>query len=178
MGICMIIAATVETQTPNGPNDTKSNGVGIGIATIFFLFILFYKPSWGATVWIWTSEIFSMNVRAQAVGMASQTQNVANAIVQQFFPTFLNNCGFYAFYMFAGINFLLAAFVYFFIPETKKVTLEEMDVLFNGQNHVEKGGDLLHVEDPHHAHINPETTIAIENDFSEKGGAQHVSRVD
>lgn len=45
---------------------------------------------------VWTSEIFSMNVRAQAVGMASQTQNVANAIVQQFFPTFLANCGFYA----------------------------------------------------------------------------------
>ena len=37
-----------------------------------------------------------MNVRAQAVGMASQTQNIANAIVQQFFPTFLKNCGFYA----------------------------------------------------------------------------------
>lgn len=178
MGICMIIAATVETQTPTGPGGTKSNGVGIGIATVFFLFIFFYKPSWGATVWIWTSEIFSMNVRAQAVGMASQTQNVANAIVQQFFPTFLNNCGFYAFYMFAGINFLLAAFVYFFIPETKKVTLEEMDVLFNGQNHVEKGGDLLHVEDPHHAHINPATTIAEENTFDdEKGQAQHINRV-
>lgn len=30
-----------------------------------------------------------MNVRAQAVGMASQTQNVAQAIVGQFFPIFL-----------------------------------------------------------------------------------------
>jgi len=25
-------------------------------------------------------------------------------------------CGFYAFYMFAGINVLLAIFVYFFVP--------------------------------------------------------------
>jgi phosphate/sulfate permease len=83
-----------------------------------------------------------MNVRAQAVGMASQTQNVANLIVQQFFPTFLNNCGFYAFYMFAGINILLAAFVWFFIPETKGVTLEEIDTLFGGQNHV-IGGEAM-----------------------------------
>ncbi|KAI7237596.1 general substrate transporter [Hortaea werneckii] len=98
-----------------------------------------------------TSEVFSMNVRAQAVGMASQTQNVANLIVQQFFPTFLNNCGFYAFYMFAGINFLLATFVYFFVPETKKVLLEEMDDKFGGVNHVEKGGDLMGVEDARHA---------------------------
>lgn len=33
-----------------------------------------------------------MNVRAQAVGMASQTQNVAQAIVGQFFPIFLEVC--------------------------------------------------------------------------------------
>jgi hypothetical protein len=28
-----------------------------------------------------------------------------------------------------------------------------MDTLFGGANHVEKGGDLLQVEDAHHAHI-------------------------
>jgi phosphate/sulfate permease len=84
-----------------------------------------------------------MNVRAQAVGMASQTQNVANTIVQQFFPTFLDNCGFYAFYMFAGINFLLAVFVWFFIPETKQVPLEEIDALFGGANHVTRGEELM-----------------------------------
>jgi hypothetical protein len=64
-----------------------------------------------------------MNIRAQAVGMASQTQNIVNSIVQQFFPQFLNNSGFYAFYMFAGLNLLLSVFVFFFIPETKKASL-------------------------------------------------------
>jgi hypothetical protein len=34
-----------------------------------------------------------MNVRAQAVGMSSQMQNVANMIFQQFFPIFLDNEG-------------------------------------------------------------------------------------
>ncbi|KAI9368990.1 general substrate transporter [Aspergillus egyptiacus] len=142
MGICMVIVAAVETETPS-PNNTKSEPVGIAIVFLLFLFIFFYKPSWGATVWIWTSEVFSMNVRAQAVGMASQTQNVANAIVQQFFPTFLDNEGFYAFYMFAGINFLLAVFVFFFIPETKQVPLEEIDALFGGANHVARGEELV-----------------------------------
>lgn len=89
MGICMIIVASVETQTPTSPDGAKSESVGIAIVFLLFLFIFFYKPSWGATIWIWTSEVFSMNVRAQAVGMASQTQNVANAIVNQFFPIFL-----------------------------------------------------------------------------------------
>lgn len=147
MGICMIIVATVETQTPTLESGAKSRSVSISIVAMLFFFIFFYKPSWGATVWIWTSEIFSMNVRAQAVGMASQTQNVANLIVNQFFPIFLQNDGFYAFYMFAGVNFLLAAFVYFFIPETKKISLEEIDTIFGGANHAEKGADMLHAEE-------------------------------
>ncbi|PSK55317.1 High-affinity glucose transporter [Elsinoe australis] len=152
MGICMVIVAAVDTETPDLAGGAKSKPVGISIVFLLFLFALFYKPSWGATTWIWTAEIFSMNVRAQAVGMASQTQNIANSIVQQFFPTFLKNCGFYAFYMFAGINFLLAVFVFFCIPETKGKLLEEIDTLFGGSNHVEKGGDLMGVEDPHHSH--------------------------
>jgi sugar porter (SP) family MFS transporter len=85
MALSMIIVATVETQTPL----PHTNSVAISIVFLLFLFIFFYKPSWGATVWIWTAEIFSMNVRAQAVGMASQTQNIANLIVNQFFPAFL-----------------------------------------------------------------------------------------
>lgn len=88
-----------------------------------------------------------MNIRAQAVGMCSQTQNVVNSIVQQFFPIFLKNEGFYAFYMFAGINILLALFVWFFVPETKKVTLEEMDAVFGGANHVIEGAAIEH-KDP------------------------------
>lgn len=151
MGLCMIAAAATVTETPTLKGGAKSEPVGIAVVFLFFLFAFFYKPSWGATTWIWTSEVFSMNVRAQAVGMASQTQNVANLIVNQFFPTFLTNCGFYAFYMFAGINFLLALFVYFIVPETRRVSLEEIDVLFGGQNHVEKGADILGVPDAHHA---------------------------
>lgn len=89
MGVCMITVASVETQTPDLPDGSKSHSVAISIVFLLFLFIFFYKPTWGATVWIWTSEVFSMNVRAQAVGMASQTQNVAQAIVGQFFPIFL-----------------------------------------------------------------------------------------
>ncbi|KAF2255676.1 MFS sugar transporter-like protein [Trematosphaeria pertusa] len=152
MAACMFTVATVETQTPSF-DGAKSVPVGIAIVFLMFLFAFFYKPSWGATVWIYTSEIFSMNVRAQAVGMCSQTQNVANSIVQQFFPQFLDNCGFYAFYMFAGVNALLAAFVYFFLPETKKVCLEEIDALFGGTNHVEKGAEIVGAEDPHHARL-------------------------
>lgn len=41
MGICRIIAAAVETETPNLANGAKSQPVGISIVFLMFLFILF-----------------------------------------------------------------------------------------------------------------------------------------
>ncbi|TVY16565.1 Low-affinity glucose transporter HXT3, partial [Lachnellula arida] len=93
MAVCMLIVTEVGLQTPTLHGGSKSHSVGIAIVFLLFFFSFFYKPSWGATTWIWTAEVFSMNVRAQAVGMSSQMQNVANSIFQQFFPTFLKNCG-------------------------------------------------------------------------------------
>ncbi|EMR66581.1 putative sugar transporter protein [Eutypa lata UCREL1] len=135
MAVCMLIVPVIGLATPDvvgtdGVTTTKTQPTGIAI------------------VWIWTAEVFSMNVRAQAVGMCSQMQNVANTIFQQFFPLFLNNTGLRCLFFFMAVNVLLAAFVFFCIPETKQVPLEEIDTLFGGQNHVEKGGQLLHQHEP------------------------------
>jgi Sugar (and other) transporter len=148
MAICMLIVASVGTFTPfyttqaateltsNKLTGTKARPVAYAITFLLFLFSLFYKPSWGATTWIFTSEIFPLGVRAQATGMASQSQNIAGSIVQQFFPTLLQKTGFACFYIFTGINLLLAVFVWFLVPETKGIELEDMDALFGGQPRV------------------------------------------
>ncbi|KAL2819548.1 general substrate transporter [Aspergillus cavernicola] len=144
MAICMLITALVGLQTPSSPEGAKTEPVGIAIVFLMFLFAFFYKPSWGATVWIYTAEVFPMNVRAQAVGMCSQMQGVANTIFQQFFPIFYENEGLKSFFFFMTCNVFLAFFVWFLIPETKKVPLEEMDTLFGGASHVQKGAAMLH----------------------------------
>jgi hypothetical protein len=66
--------------------------------------------------------------------------------------------------MFCGINFLLVAFVWFFVPETKKVSLEEMDAVFGGANHVAGGADLEHKDPTRHQSItvDPENKTAME----------------
>ncbi|KAG5771562.1 hypothetical protein H9Q73_012823 [Fusarium xylarioides] len=124
LAVCMFSAAAVVTETPNLEDGSKSPSVGIATVFLMFLFAFFFKPSWGATVWIWTSEIFSMNI-------------------QQIFPIFLSAKGFYAMYMFGAINVLLFAFVWFCIPETKGVPLEHMDVLFGGADHAVVGAAIV-----------------------------------
>ncbi|KAK8117126.1 quinate permease [Apiospora kogelbergensis] len=149
MAVSIGIVAIVAGATPSTESGAKSQPVGIAIVFLLFLFIFFYKPSWGATVWIWTAEVFSVNVRAQAVGMCSQMQNVANTIFQQFFPVFLAREGLKCLYFFMAVNILLAVFVWFLVPETK-------------QNHVEKGGQMMGVPDPHHAADTTEEKAAVE----------------
>lgn len=170
MALCMLIVPLIGLETPTVGDGGKSRPVGIAITAMLFLFIFFYKPSWGATTWIWTAEVFSMNVRSQAVGMCSQTQNVAQAIFNQFFPTFYANKGLKAFFFFMTCNVFLAFFVFFLVPETKGVALEEIDVLFGGANHIEKGGDLLHVEDAHHAHVGVDNAPGAEDTIEQVSG--------
>ena len=69
---CMLAVSLVGTLTPTTPEGGKSMSVSIAIVFLLFLFIVFYKPSWGATVWVYSSEIFSMQTRAAGVAMASQ----------------------------------------------------------------------------------------------------------
>ena len=69
-------------------------------------------------------------------------------------------------------NLVLIVFVIFMIPETKGTALEEIDVLFGGVNHTEKGGDLLHVEDAHHAHVGVDNVH--EDDIHEAPAAGHA----
>lgn len=95
---------------------------------------------------MWTSEVFSANVRTQAVGMASQCQNVANTIFQQFFPTFLAKTGLKCLFFFFGVNVLLCIFVFFCVPETKGIALEHMDTVFGGADHSEKGAQMLGID--------------------------------
>ncbi|KAG2182005.1 hypothetical protein INT43_006931 [Umbelopsis isabellina] len=136
-GVMLTIAATVLITVPDQANGYPSQAVGAGVVLVMFLFTAAYKPSWGATIWIYTSEMFPMNVRALAVAVCSNTQNIAGAILGQAFPSMFANMGFRAFYVWVGCNALLVTFVYFFCPETKGVALEDIDRLF-GSDHPQR----------------------------------------
>jgi hypothetical protein len=77
------------------------------------------------------------------------------------------------FFFFFAVNILLAAFVWFLIPETKQISLEEIDVLFGGSNHVEKGA-LLHVEDANNIHGD---STGHSDAISNSVAFQHVSEL-
>lgn len=58
MAFCMLAVAAVVTESPILGNGIKDRNVVIATVFLLFLFDFFYKPSCGATAWIWTSRIF------------------------------------------------------------------------------------------------------------------------
>lgn len=76
------------------------------------------------------------------------------------------------FFFFMTTNVCLAIFVYFCLPETKQVALEDIDVLFGGISHVDKGATMLKDVEPNYTaevHGNENTT-------TELGAKQATSR--
>ncbi|KAG2181363.1 hypothetical protein INT43_008946 [Umbelopsis isabellina] len=137
MCIFLIIAGAVPVGV--GPENIVNNKAAAGVLVLFIcLFYVTFGPSWGASVWIVTTEIFPMNVRAQLVGISSQFQNIGSLALSQAFPTMFADLSYKSMFVFAGFNIFMAIIVWFFLPETKNISLEEMDVLFGGVNRVEE----------------------------------------
>lgn len=140
--IAMLGVATVVTQVP------RVNGeytFSVGVAAVFFVYFynLFYQAAWGCTTWVVATEVFPLNVRAQGLAVSSQAEGAIMLGLGFTFPTFLANDGFYAFYFFMGVNVVNFLVVFFFLPETKRRTLEEMDHLFGGTDHGKAGRTML-----------------------------------
>jgi len=101
--------------------------------TCIFLWAAFFQFGWGPVCWILVSEIPTARLRALNVSVAAATQWLFNFIVARTVLTMqstMGEAGFGMFFMFGSFDFLMGAFVWFFIPETKGVSLEKMDELF------------------------------------------------
>jgi hypothetical protein len=97
---------------------------------VFILtFIASHAIGQGAVIWVFISEIFPNNVRANGQAFGSGTHWVFAALITLFGPVVIdafstNPYPIYAF--FAGFMVLQLLFVMFLMPETKGVSLEEL----------------------------------------------------
>jgi sugar porter (SP) family MFS transporter len=90
-------------------------------------FIASHAFGQGACIWVFLSEIFPQEVRAQGTALGCFTHWVFAAMVTQLFPPLLGLLGpSNIFFMFSGFMVLQLLWVLTLMPETKQVPLEEM----------------------------------------------------
>ncbi|KAG8992509.1 hypothetical protein FRB94_011536 [Tulasnella sp. JGI-2019a] len=100
-------------------------------AVVFvWLYAICFGFSWGPVAWVYISEIFPLGIRAKAISVAASSNWMNNFIIGEITPTMLKHMRFGTYILFGGLTYLSAAFVYFFLPETMNVSLEEMDVVW------------------------------------------------
>jgi len=101
------------------------------VACVFvWIFAMGFGYSWGPCAWILVAEIWPLSVRGKGLSIAASSNWMNNFIVGQVTPTMLDHLGFGTFVFFGIFSFLGGLFVMFFVPETKGLTLEEMDEVF------------------------------------------------
>ena len=90
-------------------------------------FIAFFAFSQGAVIWVYISEIFPTAVRARGQSVGSSTHWAMCAVITFLFPVIAEHSKATPFVFFALMMALQFVVVLLFFPETKGVSLEEMD---------------------------------------------------
>jgi sugar porter (SP) family MFS transporter len=89
-------------------------------------FIGFFAISQGAVIWVYIGEVFPNRVRAKGQSLGSSSHWVMNAAISLLFPVIAASSRAYPFVFFAAITTIQFFVVLFFYPETKGVTLEQL----------------------------------------------------
>lgn len=91
----------------------------------------------GPITWVYTSEIFPNRIRAQGSSLAISVNRLVSGVVSMTFLSISKEITFGGmFLMLSGIMAVATIFFYFFLPETKGKSLEEMDILFQDQQDI------------------------------------------
>ncbi len=89
-------------------------------------YIAFFAFSQGAVIWVYISEVFPNRVRAKGQSLGSFSHWIMNALISWTFPLMAASSGGYPFVFFSAMMVLQFFVVLFFYPETKGISLEDM----------------------------------------------------
>ena len=100
---------------------------GYAVPVYLFLYIAFFAFSQGAVIWVFISEIFPNEVRADGQALGSFTHWFMAAVIAFSSPYVLNELGGgHTFLFFCAMMVLQLLFVWRMMPETKGTSLEQI----------------------------------------------------
>ncbi|SCU81400.1 LAFA_0C04632g1_1 [Lachancea sp. 'fantastica'] len=130
IGMCVseLIVASVGTALPDSYSANKT------LIAFSCTFIASFASTWGPLAWVVVGEIFPLTVRAKSVAVCAASNWLFNFAIAYATPYLVDsqhaNLQSKVFFIWGGCTFLCFLFVYFFIYETKGLTLEQIDELF------------------------------------------------
>lgn len=130
--ICMFYIGLYVRISPPA-KDAPITPQGYVALVCIFIFAAFFQFGWGPACWIYVSEIPTQRLRPLNVALAAATQWLFNFVVARAVPNMIvtvGKNGYGTYLIFGSFGVIMFFFVWFLIPETKGVALEQMDALF------------------------------------------------
>ncbi|EEY16391.1 high-affinity glucose transporter RGT2 [Verticillium alfalfae VaMs.102] len=142
IGMCVsqlivAVSGTVSSgQHENGEIFVKSLGGQKAAVSFVCIYIFFFASTWGPLAWVVTGEIFPLKTRAKSLSITTATNWLLNWAIAYSTPYLVNYGEGYAnlqskiFFVWFGACFICIIFVWLMIYETKGLSLEEVDQLY------------------------------------------------
>lgn len=133
MATCHIIIAILTAKNRDAWGRGENSAAGWAAVSMVWLFVVHFGYSWGPCAWIIVAEIWPLSNRPYGIALGASSNWMNNFIVGQVTPKMLSSITYGTYLIFGILTFMGAAFVWWFVPETKRLTLEEMDVIFGSE---------------------------------------------
>ncbi|OBR02317.1 Hexose transporter [Colletotrichum higginsianum IMI 349063] len=114
---------------------TVSNGsvpAGIVAIVMLFLFNFFFAVGLLAIPWLLPAEYAPLAIRTRAAALATASNWIFTFLVVEITPVSIRNIGWRTYVYFCVFNAFFVPLIYFFYPETRNLSLEQIDRLFTG----------------------------------------------
>ncbi|BAO41017.1 low-affinity glucose transporter [Kluyveromyces marxianus DMKU3-1042] len=133
MVCCYVVYASVGVTRlwPDGPNaGISSKGAGNCMIVFACFYIFCFATTWAPVAYVIISESYPLRIKAKAMSIACAANWIWGFLISFFTPFITSDIHFYYGYVFMGCMVFAFFYVYFFVPETKGLTLEEVDEMY------------------------------------------------
>ncbi|KAJ6172521.1 Major facilitator superfamily domain general substrate transporter [Penicillium chermesinum] len=132
MCVCMVIVGVIVAKFQHDwPGHVAA---GWSAVALIWLYIATFGATWGPVSWTLISEIFPLSIRAKGASIGAFSNWINNFAIAFFVPPMLANWQWGTYIFFAAFLAVGIVWVWFFVPETKNASLEEMDRVFNSHS--------------------------------------------
>lgn len=121
---------------PNTPIYGTNKAAGSAALAFIFIFGAVFSIGFTPLQALYPVEVLSFEMRAKGMGFSGFAVAAAGLLNQFAWPVSLQKIGWKTYIIFTVWCAIQSTVVYFFIPETKNRTLEELDEIFNSKNPV------------------------------------------
>lgn len=122
------------------------SGARAAVAMVY-IYALFYGFSWNGIPWLFCSEILPTRVRTAGMAFCVCIQWLTQFVVVYSLPHMVLGIKYGTFLFFGACTVLAIVFAWLFVPETKGVQLEDMDLIFGQRVSVFAGKARKNYED-------------------------------